>query len=352
MSSHPLRRACALALWSLASCGGSTPLDLPRASDAAVVAADACAPWTQTTPGQRPEVLFVIDRSGSMQVVLPDGRGGGATRWALLRDALARVLPRYDAQVDTGVLLYPARDDYDACAPATEPARGLGPGNAEAILQSINALSPSGATPTASALDAARRYLRHRPGDGAPRFVVLATDGAPNCNPDIALSRCVCTVDAPGCARGSGRCLDDVRTRDAVAALAADGVQTFVVGIVGDEDAVFEETLRTLAAAGGRPNPIDPARGYYAVQREEDMARAFEEIQRTVARCAVPLARAPGASQPVRVSVDDVGVARDPARQDGWDWSDETRRAVVLHGAACARAQQSRDGATIEVGCL
>src|SRR5438094_173159 len=71
--------------------------------------------------------------------------------------------------------------------------------------------SPDGLTPTTAAIDAAVNYLSGAiDSDGHPKYILLATDGEPNC--------------------GSGAD-DNAAAEQAVANAATKGIHTFVVGI-------------------------------------------------------------------------------------------------------------------------
>src|SRR5690606_14762035 len=76
------------------------------------------------------------------------------------------------------------------------------------------------------------------------RFVLLATDGGPNCGPDNTCDADACTPNLDGqCPAGEGNCcegeglycLDDAAVIEKIEALAEAGVATFVIGIPGTE---------------------------------------------------------------------------------------------------------------------
>ena len=62
-------------------------------------------------------------------------------------------------------------------------------------------------------LQAARAYLDTLAADGHPKFILLATDGAPNCNDALDGSSCACTNPLGGCILNPGNCLDDARNK-------------------------------------------------------------------------------------------------------------------------------------------
>src|SRR5262249_55759339 len=148
------------------------------------------------------------------------------------------------------------------------------------ILSALDASSPAGGTPTAEALRRALDYFTK--GEGATlkgnRYVLLATDGGPNCDSTLSCTAATCTTNLDGtCSIPAGasccdpqfggaaarsRCLDDAGTEAQIKALETAGVHTFVVGIPGSE--VYGDALDAFAIAGGEALTQGP-RKYFAV---------------------------------------------------------------------------------------
>src|SRR5690606_3464832 len=129
---------------------------------------------------------------------------------------------------------------------------------------------PSGNTPAADALALAHEYFTEGAGTSleGENYVLLAIDGGPNCNADLACAADSCTPIIDGiCPVPDGgsccsetedpvrnlSCLDDERTLAQVQALQAAGITSFVVGIPGSDQAPYEVLLDALAEAGGAP---------------------------------------------------------------------------------------------------
>jgi hypothetical protein len=221
-------------------------------------------------------------------------------------------------------------------------------------MAALDATAPGGGTPTAAALDAALTYFTT--GDGkdlkGDRFVLLATDGGPNCGESTttcSADHCtpnldgLCPASEDNCCRGEGSyCLDDAAVLDKIRALAAAQVPTFVIGIPGTES--YAEYLDAFATAGGVPNPKKkPA--YYAVSAEggvEGLTRTFRDITTHLVRsCDVDLGPVAPDKRLVNVAVDcDIVPSEDGA---GWNITDDAPTTLVLAGDTCTRVK--REGA-------
>ena len=153
------------------------------------------------------------------------------------------------------------------------------------------------------------------------------------------------------CTSTPSLCLDDARTIDVIGRLSSDAVPTYVIGIDGDPDPAVSAVLTRLAVAGGRPNPLDPGRGFYSVQRPEDLAAAFDVIQASIARCALAVPTPVSPRADVLVSIDGLPVSRDEMRREGWNWSAEDSEVLVLYGDACLVAQMGEHSFALTITC-
>jgi len=315
---------------------------------------DGCVPIERPLVPTRAEAMFVLDRSTSMGWALTGPDGAGASRFAILSEALAATLPRYDGAIEMGGLLYPS-ESGDACAVDELPPLPPVPMGARALLSEVMTSFPGGRTPTAAGLRSVERYFATHPEPSRARAVVLATDGAPNCNGALDSVSCACTGGAGlptgACSGAPELCLDDVRSLAVISTLQDAGIPTYVVGIDGDPDPALRRVLTSLAIAGGRPNPRDPALAYYPVNRREDLAAAFERIQAAIVSCSLVFEGALLADRPLVVSMDGVPLPRDPARTEGWELAEDVAQTVVLYGETCLRAQDGEHALTIAQPC-
>lgn len=317
--------------------------------------------------GQVPaNLLLVIDRSESM---LDTPAGFDEDKWTSLNDALATALEQLPATAALGLQLFPSPDDPDAdnarCGMPSGGDLTVAVAGAEqavpAVTMALDGATPVGSTPTAAALARAFDYFSAGPGFELPgnRFVLLATDGGPNCNPDLTCEADACTTNLDGdcpqavencCAGAAGDgCLDDEATLEQVQSLRDVGITTYVVGIPGSSD--YADLLDELAIAGGAPTP-EPSPRYYRVGDSAELAQVLNAITtQLVMTCDFQLAEQPPDPNKVNVFVDGEVVAQEGA--DGWEYDRSTSPySIVLKGATCERVQT--DGAQsvrFEFGC-
>jgi hypothetical protein len=126
---------------------------------------------------------------------------------------------------------------------------------------------------------------------------------------------------------GPAQCLDRGPTVDAVAALWAAGIATYVIGIAGSE--TYADVLDAMAEAGGAPRPSAPA--YYKVDDLGDLGAVLGSIASKVVSCDFDLEDPPPAEGQTNVYLDQTVVPYDAL--DGWVWVSPT--VVELRGAAC-----------------
>ena len=216
------------------STGGAMTVGDAAASDA------ACVPTEQMVTGTHPDILVVLDASGSMDNDIEEANCdygcGLMSKWALTTAAVKQVVSATGASVSWGLKFFADQDQTCTVSPGVSVPVSLG--NASAISTAIagrtsanGGVANGGATPTRAAEAAALAYLSNV-ADSNPKFILLATDGQPNCP-------------------ASG----DTSTDDSAAAIQVvsdayrAGVPTFVVGI-GTLSST--EVVSRRARAGGR----------------------------------------------------------------------------------------------------
>ena len=319
-----------------------------------------------------PNLYFVVDHSGSMDDNLP---GSPYSKYENARVAISVMLRAIGHRVRYGAAIYPALFGGDGCVAGTQlyattegdppsyAAKGdLGPHLKDLLLR-LGSYPPSGGTPTAETLRALEPTILGL--KGKKTYVVLMTDGAPNCN--LALKcgtdQCIPNIehesfgstpcdDSFNCCDskkvgdvGFGYCVDADDTESAVAEYEKAGVDTFVVGMPGSE--AYREVLGRAATAGNTARPGDTP--YYAVSDTSQLTLALRSIGAQVAiSCELPLYEAPESPELVNVYFDDQVVPNDD--KDGWHYIDE--KSIEFQGDACAKLS-SGDVLNVQVlsGC-
>ena len=352
----PFALACAGVL--MAACGEDMPGSLgdSRGFDAGTEAAfrDApgpptcdlgpefgvCACSEVTLLTDAPNLYFVLDRSGSMT----DGN-----KWSTVRTVVGKTIVLLGPRVNVGAAIFPS--DTDTCAagrevmavrPGDAPAGSVGP----TVLSFLKSTSvPAvGGTPTGATVATLTPKLTSLAGR---TFVILATDGGPNCNSSVACAVDACMLnieDSPGCPimgvpnccgktfDGPEFCLDADPTVAAVAALSKAGIPTYVIGVPGS--APYAAVLDRMAEAGGTARPTVPE--YYRVDSTDAAAfgAALAKVAAKItATCTFPLQQVPDPGK-LNVFLDGVALAPDPT--DGWILDGTT---VQIVGAACDKIQ-------------
>src|SRR5262249_15014583 len=146
--------------------------------------------------------------------------------------------------------------------------------------------------------------------DGNNKYIVLATDGLPNC------------------AGGVSNAADDAGAEMAVSTVLGMGVHTFVIGI--STDAMSDATLNQMAQNGGEPPPTAPY--YYLANNQTDFANAMSMIAGQVVSCTFGLQSAPPNPDLVTVQADGMDVPRDPTHMNGWDFG-PNNMSIIFYGS-------------------
>lgn len=303
-------------------------------------------------------LLLVIDKSGSMT---DKPKGFDSDKWSAMKASLATALEAAKSKLWLGLELYPLAHCEMPAGSTMDVEVQPGDQALPHVLAALDATAPSGGTPTGAALGRALEYFTK--GAGAKlvggKYVLLATDGGPNCNTGLSCDVSACTVNLDGqCPNGVANCcdpaqagagaqagcLDDQETRARIKALADAGIDTFVVGIPGSES--YAASLDGFAQAGGRVNPSAP-HSYYAVSASGTglggLTTTLSSIASSLVKsCQLRLASVPPALDQLNVRVD--GTIVPQQGPDGWVLDTSTSPPTIeLKGETCKRIE--RDGA-------
>jgi hypothetical protein len=334
--------------------GGSQGID----EDTACAAADYQA-------GRVPaNLLFLFDRSGSMDDGVNGSNGGGPSKWSVAVDAVSTALDGIDVDVDLGFMLFPAGKFDDGKLAACFLSSNT-PGCKELMedsgckdidptpsvlmspilesrpkIQSLLAKTdPTGGTPTRWALKYAWEYLQKLPTAGE-RYVVLVTDGQPQTYGPNPLGGTM--------AKDCGT-LGDLAADTTAATLGSPPVKTFVIGSPGDTDF---EILSGLALNGGTAKPGCNASNYkskechYQLDKNnfgDGLVTALKEIAGKASNGCTFAVPSGANSNPDLVNVEANGPAgsveiyKDSDHQDGWDYTDGSQSNVEVFGPTCEK---------------
>jgi len=319
-----------------------------------------CACVDQPLVVDPPNIYFVLDRSGSMN---------DFNKWQTVRTVIGQLVTQLGPRATFGVTVFPD-PSTNGCTPGVEvfaPRQGdpqvagaLGP-TATALVTTLGGIPANGGTPTAATFTSIAPHLRSLSGK---TYVIFATDGGPNCNPDATCDADQCQPNmetiagcpaggppnccAPGATATGGplSCEDTTPAVAAVQALAASGIPVYVVGVPESEP--YADVLAQLAEAGGTAR--DPDGGdagdsqYYAVTGTDtaDLEAALSAIAAKITgTCTFDLGTMPADPSLVNVFFDDGPIAQ--AGPDGWTLTGPT---VTVLGASC---RQILSGAVLDV---
>jgi hypothetical protein len=171
---------------------------------------------------------------------------------------------------------------------------------------------------------------------GSARALVLATDGAPDCNAALNARTCTCVGGNGGCT--SVRCLDDTRSLERLRTLAASGIPTWIIGLRGASDALFVDVLNRMADAGGKPQ-VGAGQRFYSASSQQELESALGTIRRQVGTCRYLTPSVPDVGGTIELELDGTFVPYDATQTEGWSWIDANNGELALHGAACTRAE-------------
>lgn len=293
------------------------------------VCREVCNAETHEPRRLPPEILIVLDKSSSMNESATNGPCGPGclSKWSAVSSAIVDVVGATDSSANWG-LKYFGSDTLCGVLPGVDVP--VAPGNGAAIRTSILAASPASMTPTRLAEAAAVDYLKTLKTPN-PKFIVLATDGLPNCGSLLF------TLG------------DEAGTVSAVTDARAAGFPTFVVGI-STMGSGADATLNNMADAGGRAR--SGSTRYYPVASAAELEDALAKIAGQVATCTYPLSPASSRNDPnnVTVHVDNMTVPQDGS--SGWDYSSPSHTAITFFGTTCNHIKANA-GAKVEIfyGC-
>ena len=313
-------------------------------------------------------LLFIVDRSGSMNCNLPeDGQSSEdcnqfpirrypdlPSKWELTLQAIQAALTTLAATNRVKVALSTFPDLGTACAVASGPDAPfvqLDSTTVEELMGHFASLTPYGNTPLVGATILSYQYLldlmrqQSLVGDA---FVVLVTDGKETCRTDEVTE--LVTIDAPN-------------------ALQLLGIRTFAIGVPGSEDA--REFLSSLAEAGGTVRSQDCYYGPAATDGNchfdmttttnfsADLLDALTRINAEIMSCSFDIPETTGGAAVdltrVNVLLNGQSIPFSPnhacgLQDQGWQYA-PGNTSIRLCGTSCAMAQLPGAEVSIILGC-
>ena len=212
----------------------------------AIITLATSAPARANPCGPVPQVVILLDRSGSMKASV-----GGQSKWAIAKSAVQQLTSNFTGQIDFGLMLFSRWPHVKNCS-SGKINISVGPGTSGSIMGTLGSAYPDGDTPIALTLDSARSYLAGVKVSGRPQHVLLITDGKETCQP--------ASVNSPPTAAGK---------------LSTNGIKTYVVGFGSGVDPT---SLSDTAKAGNTSN-------YYQANNTTQLEAALKKIAADISCC-------------------------------------------------------------------
>lgn len=258
------------------------------------------------------ELALVLDRSGSMLEYLGNSN---QSKWDAMVHAVDQTVKATESSVMWGLNLFP-NVGGNGCTADGNPEVGVAINNYMPIMASImtNVAGDMSYTPTRVAVQSTTTYLDSLISVN-PKFILLATDGKPNC--------------APGQDSDMG---DDAETLKAVGAALAAGFPVFVLGVALQGEPEAEQLLNQMAEAGGRQRAGGTK--YYPANSQADLVAALSQIAGQIVSCTFNLGKVPPSPHDVAVDVSGMRVPHDTTRMNGWEYG-TGMTSIELFGSYC-----------------
>ena len=294
--------------------GGRVALKLDGGSPSIPTSTLNCGNSASSMTQLPADLLLVLDRSGSMTNSISDdvpcdpASGTCAQRWTTMMSAMRTVLATSPTSIHWGLKFFstPGLSSGSGstpvgCVVTSDVEVPVGTDNAAAITANIATTSPNYNTPTRAAIEVAVAYLSTVQ-DGRSKYILLATDGQPNCP-----------------ATGDVATATDLDP--AIAAARSAGIAVYVIGVGPSAG-----NLDQMASSGGTNK-------FYPALSPQALTAALNAIVGTVASCVYTMSSTPPDPNNLGVYLDKQLVLE--SATDGWTPS--SPNAVTFNGPTCER---------------
>jgi von Willebrand factor type A domain len=317
----------------------------------------------------KPNLMLLVDKSGSMaDPVTPPS---GPSKIVVLQQVMGQFLTTPDGGspvARVGLAEFP--DQSCVATTASDVLASLPPasaGDADSVLEAatvaantaLQTLTPSGGTPTQASLQYIAGNIAELSDPSRQDFVLLLTDGLPNCNNTLDANTCTCTSSAhPPCSANTD-CLDKDATVAQIETMkATQNIKTIVIGFGADVvGSVPQATLEAMAEAGGFvrkcPNTSDScgsgndcvlatglcSQQFFQATDGPTLTEALAEIGSTLTQtaCVYNLDEAPSDPSLISVVLDGTPYLSGP---DTWTYN-ASKNQIVFQGALCAELKNN-----------
>lgn len=354
---------------------------------------------TVISQASKPNIMLVVDQSGSMRFPLDRNHPqctstcgveasdpcppGCPTRIIEMKSAMGDFLTNFGSTARFGLSVFP-QSAKGSAAPSACVAGVLWEEvatsndvetelqeHADLIRSQIQGIVPNGGTPIASTL----QQLADNPGlnqaDGRDAFILLLTDGLPNCNDGLNQNTCTCVDLNPNtgrpwspCFPDARNCMDDDRVVQTIQVLRDKNIKTIVVAFgadVGNELALGP--LNAMAEAGGfarscetsddcgsgqtcdGADPSTETKGvcsvkFFKAANATELASALDEIRKGIPQPNLCEFRFDAQDIDERLVVVRINGEKTESGPDTWNFEQDGAQArVTLTGALCERLE-------------
>ncbi len=282
------------------------------------------------------DMMIALDRSGST---------AESNIGKTVVTAIKEVTKKTADHVHWGLTLYPSRETCAAGAPncilPSGPSVLIGVDNApEKISTVFSKIMRCGSTPTADTLRVISKYMK-TVDHTCKKSVLLATDGAPNCNGSLDPATCVTSRPDGAPAGNKNVCLDDQGAIAAAKELKDAGYPVYVMGM--GIDVKFENIMNQIAVAGGTEQ-------FYPVTDVSQLVSTLETITGAAITCEFTanweeleqnVSRNPGLVNVYHEAANEVVYySADCSTRTGWTWTDAGKDTIRLCPEACQKAKK------------